>query len=64
MMFNVEYRKGGSIGSKEVSMAVNVEEALSSARSRAAEHGADNIRISDMEGREIGVFPAIGPERT
>jgi hypothetical protein len=56
-MFGVEYRRGTSTGPKETSLAPTLEAALSSAQTRAAGHGADNIRITDAEGKEIGVYP-------
>jgi hypothetical protein len=59
-MRGIEYRKGTSTGPKETSIGRTLEEELASARTRARQHGADNIRVTDAAGKEIGVFPVAG----
>ena len=59
-MFGLEYRRGTAAGPKEVSDARDIETALATAQANAAKYRADNIRITDAEGREIGVYPVTG----
>jgi hypothetical protein len=60
-MFGIEHRKGKSVVQHEVSSDDELEDALFSARARALKYGADNIRMLDCEGREIGVYRVEGP---
>jgi len=59
-MFGIEHRKGVSVIGRETSMAGTLAHAVVLARSRALKLGADNIRVRDEEGNELGVFPIIG----
>jgi hypothetical protein len=59
-MFGIEYRRGTTTCAKEVSEAPDIETALACARPSAAKLRADNILITDAEGRKIGVFPVNG----
>ncbi|MFI4973685.1 MAG: hypothetical protein ACHP84_03985 [Caulobacterales bacterium] len=60
-MFNVEFHRGGyckgrSPFQQETSAARSIDAALASAKERARGIGADNIVITNPEGRVIGVF--------
>jgi hypothetical protein len=59
-MFGVEYRRGTATCAKEVSEAPDIEATLACAQPSATKHRADNILITDAEGRRIGVFPVNG----
>lgn len=56
-MFGIEQRRGAAVIGREVSEALALEEAVASAEPRAIESGADNIRVFDARGIELGVYP-------
>ena len=59
-MFGIEHRKGQSVVQHEVSAADDLDDVLFSAKARALTYGADNIRVMDAEGREIGIYRVEG----
>jgi hypothetical protein len=60
-MYGIEHRQGFRVVQHEMSADDELEDALFAARSRAPKYGADNIRMLDSEGREIGVYLVEGP---
>jgi hypothetical protein len=60
-MFGIEHRRGQTVIQHEMCADDQLEDALASAMSRAPKYGADNIRMLDSEGRELGVYRVPGP---
>ena len=60
-MFGIEHRRGLAVVQHEMCTHDHVEDALASAKKRAPKYGADNIRILDAQGREIGIYLVEGP---
>ena len=56
-MFAIEHLKGSRIVERSTSQAESLDTAIASAQERAKAVGADNIRVSNAAGKEIGVFP-------
>lgn len=59
-MFAIEHRQGRSVVERDESEADRLEDAVDEAMIRALIFGADNVRILDPEGREVGVWPVEG----
>ena len=56
-MFKVEYLKGDTVLHRRTSPASRIDLALADERPDALRRGAENLRVFDSEGNEIGVFP-------
>jgi hypothetical protein len=56
-MFAIEHLKGSHIVERSTSDADNLDAAIAAAQDKAKALGADNIRVSNAAGKEIGVFP-------
>jgi hypothetical protein len=56
-MFAIEHRKGSQVVERSTTVVDNIDNAIACAQERAKALAADNIRVSNSEGRAIGVFP-------
>ncbi len=56
-VFKIEYLKGETVIRRRTSTAPRVDLALEAERPEALRRGAENLRLFDSEGNEIGVFP-------
>jgi len=56
-MIEIEYRKGTTIIERETSPESRWPDVVGPARRKGFPLGADNIRLCDESGREIGVYP-------
>lgn len=61
-MFVIEHLQRRVVIEHDRSEAEQIEDAIQRACSRALVFGADEVRILDDGGREIGVFPVEGQQ--
>jgi hypothetical protein len=61
-MFAIEHLQKRVVIQHDRSEAERVEDAIHRACVRAQVFGADEVRILDAEGREIGVYPVEGQQ--
>ena len=59
-MFYVEFRKGLAVVGRQTSPENTIPQVVVTARARGLAVGADDIRITDVDGNEVGVFPMLG----
>jgi hypothetical protein len=61
-MFAIEHLQRRAVILQDRSEAERLEDAIHRACLRAAVYGADEVRIFDAEGQEIGVYPVEGQQ--
>jgi hypothetical protein len=61
-MFAIEHLQNHVVIQRDRSEADRLEDAVARACCRAQVFGADEVRILDAEGREIGVWPVEGQQ--
>jgi hypothetical protein len=61
-MFAIEHLQKRAVILRDRSEAELLEDAIHRACQRALVFGADEVRILDLEGREIGVYPVEGQQ--
>ena len=62
LMFGIEHLQKRAVIQRDRSEAELLEDAIERACVRGLTFGADEVRILDAEGREIGVYPVEGQQ--